>query len=55
MTLITKIKQSMMNQTDINCIADLLSNALKKEDWEFVTEALEYIQEFQDEPHYEEE
>lgn len=44
-----------MNQSDINYIADLLSKAMKRQDWECVSEALEYIQEFQDEPQYEEE
>jgi hypothetical protein len=45
----------MMNQSDINYIVDLLAKAVKREDWEAVTEALEYVQEFQDDPHYEEE
>ena len=44
-----------MNQSDINYIADLLSKAIKRQDWESVSEALEYIQEFQDDPQYEEE
>ena len=44
-----------MNQTDINYIAELLSKSIKRKDWESVIEALEYVQEFQDEPHYEEE
>jgi hypothetical protein len=44
-----------MNQTDINNIVELLSKAIKQNDWEAVTEALEYIQEFQDDPQYEEE
>jgi len=44
-----------MNQSDINYIADLLSKAIKRQDWEAVSEALEYIQEFQDDPQYEEE
>jgi len=44
-----------MNQTDINYIADLLNKAVKRNDWECVTEALEYVQDFQDEPKYEEE
>ena len=44
-----------MNQSDINYIADLLSKAMKRQDWEAVSEALEYIQEFQDDPQYEEE
>lgn len=44
-----------MNQSDINYIADLLSKAMKIQDWESVSEALEYIQEFQDDPQYEEE
>jgi hypothetical protein len=44
-----------MNQSDINYIADLLSKAIKRQDWEAVSEALEYVQEFQDDPQYEEE
>ena len=44
-----------MNQSDINYIADLLSKAIKRQDWESVSEALEYNQEFQDDPQYEEE
>jgi hypothetical protein len=47
--------QSTMNQSDINCIVDLLTKAVKHNDWEAVSEAIEYIQEFQDDPHYEEE
>ena len=45
----------MMNQSDINIIADLLSKAIKRQDWELIVEALEYIQEFQDDPVFEEE
>lgn len=44
-----------MNQSDINYIVELLSKAIKQGDWDGVTEALEYIQEFQDDPQYEEE
>lgn len=44
-----------MNQTDINNIVDLLNKAVKRQDWDDVIEALEYVQEFQDDPHYEEE
>ena len=44
-----------MNQSDINHIIELLNKAIKRQDWEFVTEAFEYTQEFQDEPQYEEE
>ena len=44
-----------MNQNDISYIVDLLSKAIKREDWEVVSEAVEYLQEFQDDPHYEEE
>lgn len=46
---------SLMNQHDINNIAELLSKAIRTEDWDCVTEALEYVQEFQDTPQYEEE
>jgi len=44
-----------MNQTDINHITELLKKAIKGNDWEYILEALEYVQEFQDEPQYEEE
>lgn len=44
-----------MNQNDINYIVELLNKAVKREDWESVTEALEYVQEFQEEVQYEEE
>lgn len=44
-----------MNQTDINTVVELLANAIKRNDWDSVTEALEYLQDFQDEPQYEEE
>lgn len=44
-----------MNQTDINTVVDLLAKGVKRSDWEAVTEALEYLQDFQDEPQYEEE
>ena len=45
----------MMNQTEIDYIAKLLNNAIKSKDWEYITEAHEYIQEFQDDPVFEEE
>jgi hypothetical protein len=45
----------MMNQTDINTVVELLTKAVKRNDWDSVTEALEYVQDFQDEPQYEEE
>lgn len=44
-----------MNQSDINYIVDLLNKAKKQKDWDFIIEAIEYIQEFQDDPQYEEE
>jgi hypothetical protein len=44
-----------MSQSDINYIAELLSKAVKRNDWEFVTEALEYVQDFQEDAQYEEE
>jgi hypothetical protein len=44
-----------MNQTDINNIVELLGKAIKHQDWGGVEEALEYLQEFQDTPVYEEE
>lgn len=39
-----------MNQSDIDYIVKLLSNAIKHKDWDGVDEALEYIMEFQDTP-----
>jgi len=44
-----------MSQSDIDYLAQLLSSAIKQQDWESITEALEYVQEFQDEPYLEEE
>lgn len=38
-----------MNQSDIENIVSLLSNAIKNRDWDFVEEALEYVEEFQEE------
>jgi sulfur relay (sulfurtransferase) DsrC/TusE family protein len=57
MTRITK-RQSpnhMMNQNDIEYIANLLNNAIRNRDWEVITEVQEYIQEFQESPVFEEE
>jgi len=45
----------MINQSDINYIVDLLNKAIKQKDWENVIEVMEYIQEFQDDPKYEDE
>ena len=44
-----------MNQSDIDYIVKLLSNAVKHQDWEEVNEALEYAIDFQDDPSYLEE
>ena len=44
-----------MNQSDINYIVESLHNAIKSKDWELVNESLEYVIEFQDDPHIEEE
>ena len=44
-----------MNQTDINTVVELLTKAIKRSDWDTVMEALEYVQDFQDDPQYEEE
>ena len=44
-----------MNQSDIDYIAKLLSSAIKQQDWDSISEALEYVQEFQDDPYLEEE
>ncbi len=38
-----------MNQSDIKNIVKLLSNAIRNRDWDFVEDALEYIEEFQEE------
>jgi len=45
----------MMNQNDIEYVAKLLNNAIRNRDWDSITEVQEYIQEFQEEPVYEEE
>lgn len=45
----------MMNPQDIDYIVKLLSNAIKRQDWDEVNEALEYTIEFQDDPYLEEE
>lgn len=44
-----------MNQFDINEVVGLLRKSIKFNDWNYVVEALEYMQEFQDDPPYEEE
>ncbi len=45
-----------MNQSDIENIVKLLSNAIRHQDWDFVEEALEYVEDFQEElSHLEEE
>lgn len=44
-----------MNQSDIDYLAKLLSDAIKQQDWDSVTEALDYVVEFQDDPILEEE
>ncbi len=44
-----------MNQSDIDFLAKLLSGAIKQQDWDSVSEALDYVIEFQDEPFLEEE
>ena len=57
MSLITPFgdTNSMMNQNDIDNIARLLNTAIRNRDWDFVSEAQEYIEEFQEEPIFEEE
>jgi len=45
----------MMNQSDIDYIVKLLTNAVRNKDWELVTEVQEYVIDFQEEPQYEEE
>lgn len=44
-----------MNQIDIITVVELLTKAIKRNDWDVVIEALEYVQDFQDDPKYEEE
>lgn len=39
-----------MNQSDINYIVQLLNKAIQHQDWDEISEALEYMIEFQDEP-----
>lgn len=44
-----------MNQSDIDILAKLLNNAIKRQDWDEVNEALEYIVDFADDRSYLEE
>ncbi len=44
-----------MNEEDINYVINLLNTSIKEENWEYVLEALEYIQEFQEDSQLEEE
>lgn len=44
-----------MNKSDIDYLAKLLSDAIKQQDWDFVSEALDYVIEFQEDPLLEEE
>lgn len=46
---------STMNQSDIDILAKLLNNAIKRQDWDEVNEALEYIVDFADDRSYLEE
>ena len=46
---------STMNQSDIDNIAKLLNNAIKHQDWDEVSEALEYVVDFSDDSSYLEE
>jgi hypothetical protein len=53
MKLITRIvivKNTMINQNDINYLVDLLEKSIKNQDWDLVLEAQEYLIDFQDEP-----
>ena len=52
---IIKIQQPIMNQSDIKYMVRILNKSIKQQDWELVTEAIEYIQEFQEDPQYEDE
>ena len=45
----------MMNQSDIDEIVELLKKSVKLNDWNYILEAIDYLQEFQDDPKYEEE
>lgn len=55
MRLITKMIQPIMNQSDITYIVRLLNKSIKQKDWDIIDEVLEYVQEFQEDPQYEEE
>lgn len=44
-----------MNQSDIDYIVKLLSNAIKQQDWDEVNEALDYVADFSDDDSYLEE
>lgn len=43
-----------MNQTDVDYIVDLLIKTKKSKDLDYIDEAIEYLQEFQDNPTFEE-
>jgi hypothetical protein len=45
----------MINQSDITYVVGLLNKAVRTEDWDLVSEAQEYLVDFQDDPQYEEE
>ena len=44
-----------MNQSDIDYLKKLLSNAIKTQDWDEVNEALDYVVDFSDDDSYLEE
>jgi hypothetical protein len=44
-----------MNQNDIDYLVKLLNTAIKRQDWDNIDEAIEYLSEFQDDPFLEEE
>ena len=43
-----KTVRTDMDKTDISYIIELLTNALRDEDWDTVTEALDFLQEYFD-------
>jgi hypothetical protein len=44
----SKATQTDMDQTDIEYIIELLTDALREEDWDTVVEAREFLKEYRD-------
>lgn len=44
----TKATQTDMDQTDIEYIIELLTDALREQDWDTVVEAREFLKEYRD-------